>query len=70
MPRIRFFVVNALACLSWTTLTASIAYAAGPTGAIILVAAGIALSVGVLLARMVRRRARRHAGAPARAPLS
>jgi membrane protein DedA with SNARE-associated domain len=58
MPRLRFAAVNALACLSWTALTASVAYALGPTGAIILVAVGVVLSVVAVAVGAWRRRQR------------
>ncbi len=63
MPRRSFVLVNTLACLSWTSLTASIAYAAGPTGALVLVGLGVAVSLLALAIRALqRRRARARLG--------
>jgi membrane protein DedA with SNARE-associated domain len=57
MSRTAFLVVDALACISWTTLTASVAYAVGPTGSLFLVGAGlVALVVGFAVAQTRRRR--------------
>lgn len=51
-----FAIANALGCITWATTVSSIAYAAGPTGALILIAigfsiAGIGLLVGAINVR-------------------
>lgn len=51
-----FAIANALGCITWATTVSSIAYAAGPTGALILIAigfsiAGIGLVVGAVNVR-------------------
>lgn len=57
MSRTAFLIVDGLACISWTTLTASVAYAVGPTGSLFLVGAGlVALVVGFAVAQTRRRR--------------
>lgn len=56
MPRRSFAIVNALACLTWTTLSASIAFAAGPTGALVLAAVGVAITAVALVLGAARRR--------------
>ena len=55
MPRSTFAAIDALACLSWTTATASIAYAAGPTGALVLVVTGLLLTAAGLAIGAARR---------------
>lgn len=62
MRRWSFAVVNGLACGCWTTATASVAYAAGPTGAALIVAVGIALSLTSVAIRAARRRPARNPG--------
>lgn len=56
MSRASFMAVNALACVSWTTLTASVAYALGPTGSLYLVAVAIVLTAAGIGYGVVRRR--------------
>lgn len=61
MPWRSFAPVNAIACLTWTTGVATIAYLAGPTGALVLAgaalgASGLALAVGGARRRQRRRR--------------
>jgi membrane protein DedA with SNARE-associated domain len=56
MRRISFTAVNALACACWTTATASVAYAVGPTGALLIVGIGLVLSVVGFALRAARRR--------------
>lgn len=51
-----FAIANALGCITWAATVSSIAYAAGPTGALILIAigfsiAGIGLVVGAINVR-------------------
>lgn len=51
-----FAIANALGCITWATTVSSIAYAAGPTGALILIAigfsiAGIGLVIGAINVR-------------------
>lgn len=68
MPRRSFAIVNALACLTWTTLTASIAYAAGPTGALVLALAGLTIACIALVVGAVARRRRTARPGPATTP--
>ncbi len=57
MSRTVFLIVDLLACITWTGLTASIAYAAGPTGSLVLVGAGLVVFVvGFAIAQSRRRR--------------
>lgn len=56
MRRASFTVVNGLACGCWTAATASIAYAAGPTGAALIVAVALALALLGMAIRVARRR--------------
>jgi membrane protein DedA with SNARE-associated domain len=57
MSRTAFLIVDALACITWTSLTASVAFAAGPTGSLALVGAGLVVFVaGFAVAQMRRRR--------------
>lgn len=59
MSRRGFAIVNAFACLSWSSLVASVAYAAGPTGALAIAGAGIALAAAAIVVGLVRARGRR-----------
>lgn len=66
MPRGAFAAVNAFAVVSWTSLSASVAYALGPEGSLYLVVVGGALTAIVVIVAMARRR--RAALAPATLP--
>jgi membrane protein DedA with SNARE-associated domain len=71
MPWPRFAVANASGAFAWAATVATIAMLAGPTGALVLAAAGLSLG-GVTMAAgwwsHRRRRGRRAAAAAVREP--
>lgn len=70
MSRRNFALVDGAACITWTSATALIAYAVGPTGALVLVGIGLALSVVGLVAGAVRRKRQPAAEPTAPAPVA
>lgn len=52
-----FAIANALGCITWAATVSSIAYAAGPTGALILIAIGFSIAgIGLLIGAVNVRR--------------
>lgn len=65
MPWRRFALANAAGAVVWATTVASVAYLAGPTGAAMLAAGGLAFGALALLAGALRARRGAHRGAMA-----
>ncbi len=55
-----FAIANALGCITWATTVASIAYAVGPAGAVVLIIVGFSIAgVGIVSAWVKARQVRR-----------
>lgn len=56
-----FAIANALGCITWAATVSSIAYAAGPTGALILIAIGFSIAgIGLVVGAINVRRGKLH----------